>query len=48
VFVARKEKRGNYYAEACWAVEEGKFKAVEIRMAHNFHNNIYVFSKTLV
>jgi hypothetical protein len=30
VFVARKETLGNYYAEACKAVDEGKFKKVEI------------------
>ena len=30
VFVARKETAGNFYAEACKAVEEGKFKIVEI------------------
>ena len=30
VFVARKDTVGNYYAEACRAVEEGKFKTVDV------------------
>ena len=30
VFVARKDTSGNYYAQACKAVQEGKFKTVEV------------------
>lgn len=30
IFAARKETLGNYYAEACTAIEEGQFKTVEL------------------